>query len=81
MFDNPRNVTRVVRLLFASCFVLLVLDLVIHRHDSFHEGVFTQEAWFGFYPVYGFVACVLLVVAAKEVMRRLLMRDEDYYDK
>ena len=33
----------------------------------------------GFYAGYGFVACVLLVLIAKE-MRKLLMRREDYYD-
>jgi hypothetical protein len=32
----------------------------------------------GFY-IYGFVACVVLVVIAKE-MRKVLMRKEDYYD-
>jgi hypothetical protein len=35
---------------------------------------------FGFYSVYGFVACVLLVLLAKE-MRKLLIRKEDYYDE
>jgi hypothetical protein len=35
---------------------------------------------FGFYAIYGFVACVLLVVIAKE-LRKLLMRDENYYDR
>jgi hypothetical protein len=33
----------------------------------------------GFYAIYGFVACVILVLVAKE-MRKLVMRDEDYYD-
>jgi hypothetical protein len=32
-----------------------------------------------FYAVYGFVACVLLVLIAKE-MRKVIMRKEDYYD-
>ncbi len=33
----------------------------------------------GFDAIYGFVACVGLVIAAKG-LRVLLMRDEDYYD-
>ena len=37
------------------------------------------EALFGFYGIYGFVACVILVLLAKE-MRRILMRREDYYE-
>ena len=75
LFDNPRNVRRVVRALVGACVILTGLDLVVHRHVS-HP----WEAMFGFYAVYGFVACVLLVLLAKE-MRRLLIRREDYYDE
>jgi hypothetical protein len=81
VFDNPRNVKLVVRLLVACSVVLVLLDLIIHRHDSFQPGGLDQESWFGFYAFYGFTACVLLVIVAKEIMRKLLMRAEDYYDK
>ena len=74
LFDNPRNVRRVVHGLVIACIVLVGLDLFLHRHVD-HP----WEALFGFYAIYGFVACVLLVLLAKE-MRKLLMRDEDYYE-
>ena len=54
--------------------MLLLADFVVHRH-VYHE----WEGLWGFYAGYGFVACVLLVLIAKE-MRKLLMRSEDYYD-
>ena len=41
--------------------------------------VFAILLMIGFYAVYGFVACVLLVLLAKE-MRKVLIRKEDYYD-
>jgi len=75
LFDDPRNVRRVVRGLVAACVVLVGLDLVLHRHVA-HP----WEGLFGFYALYGFVACVLLVLLAKE-LRKLLMRDEDYYER
>jgi hypothetical protein len=75
LFDNPRNVRRVVFALVTACVILTGLDLVVHRHVS-HP----WEAMFGFYAVYGFVACVLLVLLAKE-MRKLLIRKENYYDE
>ena len=75
LFDKPRNVRRVVLGLVGVCVILLSLDLVLHRHVS-HP----WEAMFGFYAVYGFVACVLLVLLAKE-MRKVLIRNEDYYDE
>ncbi len=74
VFDDPKNVRRVVRALFAACVVLALADLVVHRHV-----VHPLEELFGFYAFYGFVACVVLVLLAKE-MRKLLMRNEDYYD-
>ena len=73
IFDNPKNVKFVIRLLFALCALLLVVDFFVHRHIS-HP----YEALPGFYPLYGFIGCVLLVVIAKW-LRTLLMRGEDYY--
>ena len=80
IFDDPRNVKRVIGGLVVVSLVLIALDLVLHRHLSFSPGSFPAEGWFGFYAIYGFVACVLLVLVAKE-MRKLLMRGEDYYDR
>ncbi len=74
MFDDPRNVKRAIYALYAVCAVSLLGDFVIHRHVD-HP----WEALFGFYPLYGFGACVLLVLIAKE-MRKILMRKDDYYD-
>ena len=75
LFDNPRNVRRVVLGLVGACVILAGLDLVLHRHVS-HP----WETMPVFYAVYGFVACVLLVLLAKE-MRKVLIRKEDYYDE
>ena len=75
LFDNPRNTRLVVRALLVICALLVGLDLVVHRHIS-HP----WEEFFSFYAFYGFIACVLLVLLAKE-MRKLVMRDEDYYDR
>lgn len=75
VFDKPQNVRRVLHILYGICAVLFAADLVVHRHiEHPWEGVP------GFYAIYGFVACVLLVLIAKE-MRKVVMRDEDYYDR
>ena len=75
LFDKPGNVRLVVRGLILACALLFGLDAVLHRHVS-HP----WEGFFGFYAFYGFLACVLLVLLAKE-MRKLVMRDEDYYER
>jgi hypothetical protein len=74
LFDKPENVTRLLRGFYIVCGVLLLLDFILHRHIAH-----SWENLPGFYAIYGFVACVLLVLIAKE-MRKLLMRKEDYYD-
>lgn len=74
LFDDPRNVKRAIYALYAVCGIALLGEFVVHRHID-HP----WEALFGFYPVYGFGACVLLVLIAKQ-MRKLLMRKDDYYD-
>lgn len=75
LFDKPENVRRVIHTLYVLCGLTLVLDFVVHRHVDH-----SFEALWGFYCLYGFVACVLLVLVAKE-MRKVLMRREDYYDE
>lgn len=74
LFDNPRNVKRLMRGLYVCCALLFVLDFVLHRHSE-HP----WEWLWGFYPVYGFIGCVILVLVAKW-MRYLVMRPPDYYD-
>jgi hypothetical protein len=74
-FDKPENITWMMRIFYTICIVLVAADFIVHRHIyvSFEE-IPT------FYALYGFVACVVLVVIAKG-MRKFVMRDENYYDK
>ncbi|VAW93105.1 FIG01058277: hypothetical protein [hydrothermal vent metagenome] len=73
LFDNPKNVKRVIHSLYIICIVLFILDFIINRHIYIN----LENLW-GFYAVYGFIACVLLVLIAKW-MRTFLMREESYY--
>ena len=74
-FEKPANVRLVLRIFYGLCVLLLLGDFIIHRHIA-HP----WERLPGFYPLFGFVACVLLVLVAKE-MRKVLMRREDYYER
>ena len=54
--------------------LLVVVDFIYHRH--------VHHPWEkvpAFYCLYGFAACVVLVLIATQ-MRKLVMRDEEYYD-
>lgn len=75
IFENPKNVQRVLYGLFGSLVLLLAIEPFINKHPYF-----AWESQFGFYAIYGFVACVLLVLAAKYILRPTVKRKEDYYD-
>ena len=78
MSDRPNpgpKVRKGLIVFYVLCAGLVVLDFFGLRHaENSLDGVY------GFYAIYGFVACVVLVVVAT-AMRRLVMRDEDYFER
>ena len=74
MFYDKKVINFIVYLLYALCAAVLLVDVFHHKH-----GHFTFEEWFGFYALYGFVSYMVIVLSAKQ-LRKLLKRDEDYYD-
>ena len=74
LFDNPRNISIVIRSLYIICILLVLLDFVLHRHVM-HE----WEHLKGFYAIFGFAAFVVIVLGARQ-LRKIVMRKEDYYD-
>jgi len=74
-FDKKENIDKIIKVFYLLCALLVVADFIVHRH-IYHD----WENIPAFYAVYGFVGCVVLVLIAK-LMRKFLMREEDYYDK
>ncbi len=72
--DKPANVKKLLLILYILCAALLLIDLFYHKH-----AIIKLEDSFGFYGIYGFVACVILVLVAKK-MRHLVGRPEGYYE-
>ena len=75
LFDNPKNVERLLKGFYVICILLVIADFIIHRHITMG-----WENIPAFYAIYGFIACVVLVVIAKW-MRKVIMRKENYYDE
>lgn len=73
IFDKPENVKKFLGFFYASLVLLLIIDLFIHKHAEFQ-----WEGASGFFAVYGFVSCVLLIFIAR-LLRIFIKRDEDYY--
>ena len=73
--DKPRNVNKVYWILCGICALLAVADFFYAKHP-----VFSVEAFPVFYGIYGFI-CFVFIVFAGKYLRKLVMRDEDYYDR
>ena len=73
-FDKQKNIDLFLRVFYVICVMLFLLDFVVHRHT-----MFKWEELTGFYAIFGFVAFVVLVEGSK-ILRKLVMRKEDYYD-
>lgn len=89
--DDPSNVRRFLYGFFLLCGICIVADFVFsfgwHKHHAFSDESIAAkiEAMPAFYGFYGFVSCTLLILISK-VMRgfgkiKILMRDEDYWEK
>ena len=72
---RPRTVSGIFWGLALICVALGLADLFYRRHT-----IFAFEAIPGFFGIFGFVVCVGLVLGAKE-LRKILKRDENYYDR
>lgn len=73
--DEPKNVTKIFYGLIAVCIAVFFADFLYEKHPHFFF-----EYWFGFYAVFGFLAYAGIVLSAKQ-LRKLIKREEDYYDR
>ena len=73
--DEPHNVRKIYLGLLAVCVALGAGDFLYEKHAHF-----SAEDYFGFFGFFGFVSYVFIVMSAKQ-LRKILMRDEDYYDR
>jgi hypothetical protein len=76
VFDSERNVWLFIKGFFVICVALMIADFFMPKHGDNYWELVPQ-----FYAAYGLVACIILVLGAKYVLRKLVKRDEDYYDK
>ncbi|MCL4678534.1 MAG: hypothetical protein KJ017_08080 [Alphaproteobacteria bacterium] len=72
--DNKGNVRFLIYIFHALCFVLFAADFVLHRH-SYHP----LEEIPAFYALFGFLAFSVIILGAA-MLRKLVMRPEDYYE-
>ena len=73
--DDSKNLDRLYYGLWVVGLLLVASELFYHGHPHF-----AWESWIGFNAILGFVAFFLIVLTGRP-LRKLLARDEDYYDR
>ena len=74
-FDRPDVRRKLWILLLVVCALTVVPDFFLHKHPHFGFDGFT-----GFYALFGFVSCAVLILLSK-LIGRILKVKEDYYDR
>jgi len=69
-----RTISGIFWALVGICLLLVLADFVYPRY-----GTFAFEEFPAIYGIFGFVSCIFIVFAGIG-LRKLVMRDENYYD-
>ena len=85
--ERPGFVRGLIYLGIALLLALLLLDGLVsiwhiggHHHEHFEKDGITIDTWPEFYPLYGFLSCLVLVLVAKTLGLLLKRRDTYYHD-
>ncbi len=57
---------------------LVLLDVIFVDKEHAHTAV---EHYFGFWAVFGFIGCAILIIVSKWFGHAGIMQKEDYYDE
>lgn len=73
LFDDSRNVRRLLWTLYIACAAVFAADFLLERH-----GYRSWEMLPSFYALFSVAACLVLVLIARQ-LRKVLLRRDDYY--
>ena len=65
------------RIAYGALIILIVVDFIIPRHEIHFLG----DKIAGFWSLFGFIACALIIIVSKWIGHMGLMKNENYYDE
>lgn len=74
-FDRPENVSKVWYALLLVCGALTISEFLYEHHPHFEIEKIPE-----FFEIFGFLAFMFIVFCGR-LLRSLIMRDEDYYER
>lgn len=73
--SRPGSIRTLWRVFVAVLALTVAAQLLVHVHGNFHV-----DGWFAFSAIYGFLACVVMVLFAK-LLGLVLNRRDTYYQE
>ena len=65
------------KIAYALLIFIIVIDFFVPRHDIHFFG----DEIPGFWSIFGFIACILIILISKWIGRLGIMQDENYYNE
>jgi hypothetical protein len=65
------------RISYAALILIILIDFFIPRHEIHFFG----DGIPGFWSLFGFVACILIILISKWIGHLGIMQDENYYNE
>ena len=65
------------RISYAALILIILIDFFIPRHEIHYFG----DGIPGFWSLFGFVACILIILISKWIGHLGIMQDENYYNE
>lgn len=82
LIDFLRNrLQKVVFVAYAVLALVFLIDVVLVFVDHHHGHTLIEQKVPGFWSLFGFIACVVIIIVSKWYGHLGIMAREDYYDK
>ena len=65
------------KIAYAVLIFIIIMDFFIPRHEIHFFG----DEIPGFWSIFGFIACILIILISKWIGRLGIMQDENYYNE
>ncbi len=82
ILEDPQRFKTVKKIFYVSLVSIILFDISIHLHilpGHISEHFFGDKIW-GFWALFGFIGCILMIKICKGIAHAILMKKEDYYD-
>lgn len=77
--EDPRRRDNIKRIFYMILVFVVLFDIAVHIFSGHRAEHFFGDKIWGFWTLFGFIGCILLIIICKGIGHTVLMKKEDYY--